>query len=73
MVDMVFYVDELVQVLHSQSDKQGKPLLFLLYGLNTDSNNFSKPAEIEVHELYLVTFSSLSTTCFKCKTPNSWP
>lgn len=48
MVDMVFYVDELVQVLHSQSDKQGKPLLFFLYGLNTDSNNFSKPAEIEV-------------------------
>ena len=51
MVDLVFYVDELVLVLHDHSNEPGKPLLFLLYGLNTDSNNFSKPAAIEVHEI----------------------
>ncbi|MQL80443.1 hypothetical protein Taro_012890 [Colocasia esculenta] len=48
MVDMVFYVDEIAEVLDRQYGGPGKPLLFLLYGLNTDSNNFSKPAVLEV-------------------------
>ena len=48
MVDMVFYVDEIVQVLHDRYGEPGKPLLFLLYGLNTDSGNFSKPAVLKV-------------------------
>ncbi|KAG6538860.1 hypothetical protein ZIOFF_004012 [Zingiber officinale] len=67
MVDMVFYVDELVQVLHSQSDKQGKPLLFLLYGLNTDSNNFSKPAEIEDIEKFDTDLSTLHPILTECR------
>ena len=48
MVSKVFYVDEIVQVLTAQYGESEKPLLFLLYGLNTDSNNFSKPAVLEV-------------------------
>lgn len=48
MVSKVFYVDEIVQVLTDQYGESEKPLLFLLYGLNTDSNNFSKPAVLEV-------------------------
>lgn len=48
MVDKVFYVDEIVQVLYDHFSEAGKPLLFLLYGLNTDSDKFSKPAELEV-------------------------
>lgn len=47
-VDMVFYVDEIAHVLHDRFKESGKPLLFLLYGMNTDSNNFSKPAGFEV-------------------------
>lgn len=48
MVDMVFYADEIVEVLHNHWENPGKPLLFLLYGLNTDSGNYSKPAMIKV-------------------------
>lgn len=48
MVDSVFYTDEVVTVLHNQYQGVGQPLLFLLHGLNTDSNNFSKPAQFVV-------------------------
>lgn len=47
-VDMVFYVDEIVQVLSEQFKGSGKPRLYLLHGLNTDSGNLSKPASFEV-------------------------
>lgn len=48
MVSMVYFVDEIARVLQDHYHGLGKPLLFLLHGLNTDSNNFSKPAEFEV-------------------------
>lgn len=48
MVDMVFYVDEIIHVFSEQFKGSGKPLLYLLHGLNTDSSNFSKPARFEV-------------------------
>ena len=48
MVDMVCYVDEIIQVLSEQFKGSGKPLLYLLHGLNTDSGNLSKPASFEV-------------------------
>lgn len=48
MVDMVYYVDEIIQVLSEQFKGTGKPLLYLLHGLNTDSGNLSKPASFEV-------------------------
>ncbi|XP_028790599.1 xaa-Pro dipeptidase-like [Neltuma alba] len=47
MVSMVYFVDEIARVLQDHYQGSGKPLLFLLHGLNTDSNNFSKPAEFE--------------------------
>ncbi|CAK9148955.1 unnamed protein product, partial [Ilex paraguariensis] len=47
LVSMVFYTDEILKVLHNQYQGSGEPFLFLLHGLNTDSNNFSKPAEFE--------------------------
>nr|CAD1843163.1 unnamed protein product [Ananas comosus var. bracteatus] len=65
-VDMVFYVDEIAQVLHDRFKESGKPLLFLLYGMNTDSNNFSKPAEfegIENFETDLTTLHPILTEC----------
>ncbi|KAJ0698651.1 putative xaa-Pro dipeptidase [Helianthus annuus] len=48
MVSKAYYTDEITQVLNNQYQGSGKPLLFLLHGLNTDSQNFSKPAEFEV-------------------------
>jgi hypothetical protein len=45
---VVFYVDEITQVVQDRFGDQGKPLLFLLHGKNTDSGNFSKPASFEV-------------------------
>ncbi|KAF8691564.1 hypothetical protein HU200_040715 [Digitaria exilis] len=40
-VDMVFYVDEITHVVQDSFGDHGKPFLFLLYGKNTDSGNFS--------------------------------
>lgn len=48
MVSMVYYVDEIGKVLRKKHQTSREPELFLLHGINTDSNNFSKPAEFEV-------------------------
>jgi hypothetical protein len=50
---MAFYVDEITQVVQDRFRDHGKPLVFLLYGKNTDSGNFSKPASFEVHNVLL--------------------
>ncbi|KAF3793983.1 Xaa-Pro dipeptidase [Nymphaea thermarum] len=47
MVSSVCYADEIGPVLKNHYRGPGKPMLYLLYGLNTDSNQFSKPAEFE--------------------------
>ncbi|KAE8705881.1 protein arginine N-methyltransferase 1.1-like [Hibiscus syriacus] len=70
MVSMVNYTDEIAQVLVDQYKGSGKPLLFLLHGVNTDSNNFSKPAEfegIEKFETDLTTLHPILTECRVCK------
>lgn len=48
MVSVAYYTDEITKVLQDEYQGSGKPLLFLLHGLNTDSDNFSKPAEFQV-------------------------
>ncbi|KAE8706816.1 Metallopeptidase M24 family protein isoform 2 [Hibiscus syriacus] len=70
MVSMVNYTDEIAQVLVDQYKGSGKPLLFLLHGVNTDSNNFSKPTEfegIEKFETDLTTLLPILTECRVCK------
>ncbi|ONK80686.1 uncharacterized protein A4U43_C01F20610 [Asparagus officinalis] len=67
MVDMVFYVDEIVQVLHDHFGEAGKPLLFLLYGQNTDSDNFSKPAELEEMENFETDLNTLHPVLTECR------
>ncbi|XP_043808030.1 xaa-Pro dipeptidase isoform X2 [Manihot esculenta] len=65
-VSMVYYTDEIVGVLHKLRKEVCQPLLFLLHGLNTDSNNFSKPAEfegIEKFETDLTTLHPILTEC----------
>ena len=48
MVSMSYFTDEIAKVLQDHYQGSEKPLLFLLHGLNTDSNKFAKPAELEV-------------------------
>ncbi|KAM0933575.1 putative xaa-Pro dipeptidase [Dioscorea sansibarensis] len=67
MVSKVFYVDEIVQVLTAQYGESEKPLLFLLYGLNTDSNNFSKPAVLEEMEKFDTDLSTLHPILTECR------
>lgn len=50
MVSSVYYTDEITTVLHDEYQGSGKPLLFLLHGVNTDSDLFSKPAEFQVNK-----------------------
>ncbi|GMH18066.1 hypothetical protein Nepgr_019907 [Nepenthes gracilis] len=67
MVSTAFYVDEMVKVLNDHYQGQGKPLLFLLYGLNTDSNNFSKPAEFEGMEHFERDLNTLHPILSECR------
>ncbi|XP_010541025.1 PREDICTED: xaa-Pro dipeptidase [Tarenaya hassleriana] len=67
MVDMVYHVDEIDQVLHDQFTGSGKPLLYLLHGLNTDSNNFSKPANFEGIEKFERDMTSLHPILTECR------
>ncbi|XP_024017135.1 xaa-Pro dipeptidase [Morus notabilis] len=66
MVEMMYYTDEIAEVLQDVYQESHKPLLFLLHGLNTDSNNFSKPAEfqgIDKFETDLTTLHPILTEC----------
>ncbi|XP_020973001.1 LOW QUALITY PROTEIN: xaa-Pro dipeptidase [Arachis ipaensis] len=54
MVSTACFTDEIASVLQERYKGSGKPLLFLLHGLNTDSNNFSTPADFEVVNALLV-------------------
>lgn len=67
MVDMVFYVDEIVRVLHDHSGELEKPFLYLLFGLNTDSDKFSKPAEIEEMEKFDTDLNTLHPILIDCR------
>ncbi|KAF7006127.1 hypothetical protein CFC21_021192 [Triticum aestivum] len=66
-VDFVFYVDELAQVLRCKFSEHGEPLLFLLYGKNTDSGNYSKPASFEGIEKFDTDLSTLHPILTECR------
>ncbi|XP_031473386.1 uncharacterized protein LOC116245913 isoform X2 [Nymphaea colorata] len=67
MVSMVCFRDEISAVLHDHYGGPGKPLLFLLHGLNTDSNNFSKPAQFEEMEKFDTDQSFLHPILSECR------
>lgn len=67
MVNMVCYVDEMEEVLLNLYNGEVKPLLFLLHGLNTDSGNFSKPAEFKGIENFRTDLSVLHPILTECR------
>ncbi|KAF5788555.1 putative xaa-Pro dipeptidase [Helianthus annuus] len=67
MVSKAYYTDEITQVLNNQYQGSGKPLLFLLHGLNTDSQNFSKPAEFEGIEKFETDLKILHPILAECR------
>nr|AKF43202.1 metallopeptidase M24 family protein [Pelargonium australe] len=67
MVSMIYYTDEIAQVLCDQYGGSGKPLLFLLHGLNTDSDNFSKPAEFQGKEKFETDLTTLHPILTECR------
>ncbi|KAI3905786.1 hypothetical protein MKW92_024542 [Papaver armeniacum] len=71
MVNTVCYTDEIVEVLHSHHGGPGKPVLFLLHGQNTDSNNFSKPAKFKEMEKFETDLSVLHPILTECRTIKS--
>ncbi|KAL6974517.1 Xaa-Pro dipeptidase [Sarracenia purpurea var. burkii] len=71
MVSMVFHTDEIGKVLHNHFEGPGKPLLFLLHGLNTDSNNYSKPAKFEGIEKFKTDLNTLHPILAECRVSKS--
>ncbi|KAF6145333.1 hypothetical protein GIB67_016794 [Kingdonia uniflora] len=71
MVSMVCHTDEIVEVLHTQYGGLGKPLLFFLHGLNTDSSKFSKPAELKEMEKFDIDLKTLHPILTECRTVKS--
>ncbi|XP_054786246.1 uncharacterized protein LOC129292674 [Prosopis cineraria] len=67
MVSIVYFVDEIARVLQDHYQSSGKPLLFLLHGLNTDSNKFSKPAEFEGLDEFEIDLETLHPILTECR------
>ncbi|KAJ8568709.1 hypothetical protein K7X08_030931 [Anisodus acutangulus] len=66
-VSQVFYTDEIKEVLFDQYQATGTPLLFLLHGLNTDSNKYSKPAEFQGIEKFQTDLNTLHPILTECR------
>lgn len=71
MVSMAYYTDEITTVLHDEYKGEGRPLLFLLFGLNTDSNNFSQPANFEGIEQFDRDLNTLHPMLTECRVQKS--
>ena len=74
-VDEAYYVDELEEVLEvkEQLSSVGSPdwKLYVLYGQNTDSGNYSKPAEFEGIERWPVDKDLLHPVLSECRVHKS--
>ncbi|KAI4347017.1 hypothetical protein L6164_007868 [Bauhinia variegata] len=61
------FTDEIAKVLQEHYQGSGKPLLFLLHGLNTDSNNFSRPAEFKGMDKFDTDLTTLHPILTECR------
>lgn len=66
-VDAVFYVDEIKEILNQHSTVEKGPKLYLLYGLNTDSSNYSKPASFEGMDMFDTDLDTLHPIIAECR------
>ncbi|KAK7251484.1 hypothetical protein RIF29_34731 [Crotalaria pallida] len=66
-VDAACFMDEISSVLQQRHKGLGAPLLFLLHGLNTDSNNFSKPADFEGIDMFDKDLTTLHPILAECR------
>ncbi|XP_021807054.1 xaa-Pro dipeptidase [Prunus avium] len=71
MVCSVYYTDEITTVLHDECQGSGKPLLFLLHGVNTDSDLFSKPAEFQGIDKFDTDLTTLHPVLTECRVTKS--
>ncbi|CAB4318665.1 unnamed protein product [Prunus armeniaca] len=71
MVSSVYYTDEITTVLHDEYQGSGKPLLFLLHGVNTDSDLFSKPAEFQGIDKFDTDLTTLHPVLTECRVTKS--
>ena len=67
MVSMSYFTDEIGKVLQDHYQGSEKPLLFLLHGLNTDSNKFAKPAEFEGIDNFDTDMTTLHPILTECR------
>ncbi|KAL3829966.1 hypothetical protein ACJIZ3_018768 [Penstemon smallii] len=67
MVSFVYYTDEISKVLHHQYKGPGKPLLYLLHGLNTDSDKYSRPADFEGIDIFKTDLNTLHPILTECR------
>lgn len=66
-VDAVYYCDELEDTLRQFCEGERYPLLYLLYGLNTDSNSYCKPASFQGIEKFETDLETLHPILAECR------
>eukprot|EP00249_Psilotum_nudum_P008075 c21027_g1_i1 orf=409-1881(-) len=70
-VDLVHYIDEIADILKQQSGEEMNRMLYLLHGLNTDSNKYSKPAHFQGIESFEVDLEILHPVLTECRVVKS--
>lgn len=66
-VDEVYYTDEMEDILRSLATDNETMLLYLLHGLNTDSNKFSQPAQFKGIENFNTNLDILRPILTECR------
>ncbi|KAI5080887.1 hypothetical protein GOP47_0004070 [Adiantum capillus-veneris] len=66
-VDAVFYVDQIKEFLTGRTKTAKGLVLYLLHGLNTDSNNYSKPAHFEGIDMFEIDLNTLHPIITECR------
>ena len=70
-VDEVYYVDEMADVFGVKERSSSDWKLYVLYGKNTDSGSFSKPAEFQGIEKWSVDKDVLHSVLSECRVHKS--